>query len=108
MSTEKPQSIQPEPPEREDRVVVLLAGRLLEFLCGDVRRVLTWLYRACALLVVVDLAFFFGFADKEAHYPWENGIGFYAAYGFVACVLLVLISKFILRPLIIRKEDYYE
>ncbi len=99
---------QPETPEVEGRLPVLWAGRLLEFLCGDVRRVLTWLYRVCAILMVIDLAFFFGFADKEAHYPWEDQVGFYAAYGFVACVLLVLISKFILRPLIIRKEDYYE
>ena len=105
MSEDKTQS---EVPEAEDRVIVLWAGRLLEFLCGDVQRVLTWLYRVCAILVLVDLSFLLGFADKEAHYPWENGLGFYAAYGFVACVLLVLISKFILRPLIIRKEDYYE
>ena len=33
---------------------------------------------------------------------------FYAVYGFVACVLLVLVAKYILRPLVKRGEDYYD
>ena len=33
--------------------------------------------------------------------------GFYAAYGFIACVLLVLTAKS-LRRLLMRPEDYYE
>ena len=37
-----------------------------------------------------------------------KSFGFYAVYGFVACVVLVLVAKYILRPMVIRKEDYYE
>lgn len=92
----------------DKRAFVRGAGALLTFLCGDAGRLLKWLYRACALCVVLDLAFFFGWADKEAHFAWENGIGFYAAFGFVAGVVLVLFSKFVLRPLAMRREDYYE
>jgi hypothetical protein len=33
--------------------------------------------------------------------------GFYAFYGFVACVLLVLIAKQ-MRKVLMRKEDYYD
>ena len=33
--------------------------------------------------------------------------GFYAGYGFVACVLLVLIAKE-MRKLLMRREDYYD
>jgi hypothetical protein len=33
--------------------------------------------------------------------------GFYSVYGFVACVLLVLLAKE-MRKLLIRKEDYYD
>jgi len=32
--------------------------------------------------------------------------GFYALYGFVACVLLVLLAKE-MRKLVMRNEDYY-
>lgn len=48
------------------------------------------------------------FVHKDAHLPWEEWPGFYAIYGFVACVILVLVAKYILRPLVIRKEDYYD
>jgi hypothetical protein len=39
---------------------------------------------------------------------WFAGwFGFYAAYGFFACVALVLTAK-ALRRLLMRDEDYYE
>lgn len=41
----------------------------------------------------------FGFAET-----W----GYYALYGFVACVALVLAAKEGLRRLVKRPEDYYE
>jgi len=34
-------------------------------------------------------------------------IGFYSLYGFVACVILVLLAKE-MRKLVMRDEDYYE
>jgi len=45
---------------------------------------------------------------EDLHFGWESGFGFYAVFGFVACVSLVLIAKYILRPLVMRKEDYYD
>ena len=48
--------------------------------------ILKCLYAACAFFVLLELVFLFGWADKEAHYGWENMVGFYAAYGFVSCV----------------------
>ncbi len=41
-------------------------------------------------------------------FPWEEWPQFYAIFGFVACVVLVLIAKYILRPLVMREEDYYD
>ncbi len=57
----------------------------------------------CVVLFSVDFVI-----HKHAHLPWEEWPGFYAIYGFVACVILVLIAKYILRPLVKRKEDYYD
>jgi hypothetical protein len=48
------------------------------------------------------------FYHKHTIFAWEEYFGFYAVYGFVACVVLVIVSKFILRPLVMRKEDYYD
>ena len=49
-----------------------------------------------------------GFIRKHPHFPWEAWPEFYAVFGFVACVVLVLAAKYILRPLVKRREDYYD
>ena len=73
----------------------------------NVKKVLVGLYIGCGLLLLIDLVFrIIGF-DKHPYFKWEQWPGFYAVYGFVACVLLVLVSKYILRPLVMRGEDYY-
>jgi hypothetical protein len=55
------------------------------------------------LLLAIDF-----FHHKHAIFPWEEFFGFYSIYGFVACVVLVLVAKYILRPMVMRKEDYYD
>ncbi|ALC14978.1 MAG TPA: hypothetical protein VGA43_04520 [Deferrimonas sp.] len=69
----------------------------------NVKRLLFGFFTCVALLLMVD--FFF---HKHTLFPWEGAFGFYAVYGFVACVVLVLVAKYILRPLVMRKEDYYD
>ena len=69
----------------------------------NVKRLLVIFFSSIAILFVVDF-----FVHKHAHFPFETWPVFYAVFGFVACVLLVLISRFVLRPLVKREEDYYE
>ncbi len=40
-------------------------------------------------------------------HPWEAGFGFYAVFGFVACVILVLFAKE-MRKVLMRKGDHYD
>jgi hypothetical protein len=68
----------------------------------NVRRVVRGLVVACVILVGLDLV-----AHRHVAHPWEGVFGFYAVYGFVACVLLVLLAKE-MRKLLMRDEDYYE
>ena len=74
----------------------------------NVRKILVGLYAGCALLVLIDVIFWITGFDKHPYLRWEKWPGFYAVYGFVACVLLVLVSKYILRPLVMRDENYYD
>ena len=69
----------------------------------NVKRLLVIFFTLTGATLGIDL-----FYHKHAIFPWEEYFGFYAVYGFVACVILVIISKFILRPLVMRKEDYYD
>jgi len=59
-------------------------------------------YSACAILLALDLVL-----HRHAAHAWERLPGFYALFGFVACVTLVLIAKQ-LRRLLKRPEDYYD
>jgi membrane protein YdbS with pleckstrin-like domain len=69
----------------------------------NVTRLLVFFYAILVILLAIDF-----FIDKHPHFAWEAWPQFFAVYGFVACVLLVLVSKYVLRPLVKRKEDYYD
>ena len=47
------------------------------------------------------------FLEKHEDVELAATIGFYALYGFIACVALVLTAKG-LRRILMRPEDYYE
>lgn len=66
-------------------------------------------FGACAFMFLLDVWFFF--EHKHASFehgelPYETWFGFYSVYGFVSCVLLVLIAKQ-LRKVLKRPETYY-
>ncbi len=45
------------------------------------------------------------------HHPsfiWDTIPGFSAVYGFVSCILIVVVSKFIGHRGLMKKEDYYD
>jgi hypothetical protein len=68
----------------------------------NVDRLLKGLYVICILLVLADFVI-----HRHIGFNWEKIPAFYAIYGFVACVLLVIIAKRI-RNIVMRQEDYYD
>ena len=68
----------------------------------NVSRLLNVFYALCIILVIADFIL-----HRHIGFSWENIPAFYAIYGFVACVTLVVIAKKI-RTLVMRKEDYYD
>ena len=68
----------------------------------NVKRFLFVFYISLAVLLAVD-----PFVPKHAEFGWETSPGFFAAYGFVSCVLLIFVAR-VLRIFIMRGEDYYK
>ena len=68
----------------------------------NVQRLLTGFYVICGLLVVADFII-----HRHVTMVWELMPGFYAIYGFVACVLLVILAK-MMRKGLMREENYYD
>ena len=69
---------------------------------ANVRRVLAMIYVTCALLLLVDFI-----VHRHIEHPLESLPGFYAGFGFVGCVSLVIVAKE-LRRLVMRPEEYYD
>ncbi|MDX1734255.1 MAG: hypothetical protein R3228_07805 [Halioglobus sp.] len=68
----------------------------------NVQRVLWTLYTCATVLLLLELV-----VHRHTEHPWEWLPGFYPAYGFIGCVVLVVAAKW-LRRIIIRPEDYYQ
>ncbi|MBV1883005.1 MAG: hypothetical protein KUG82_15305 [Pseudomonadales bacterium] len=68
----------------------------------NIKRVLHFLYISCALLFALDFVI-----HRHTIHSWENLWGFYAIYGFIGCVVLVLVATG-MRKFIMRSEDYYD
>ena len=68
----------------------------------NVTKLFRGLVVVCALLLAADAVY-----DKHVELEAETWFGFYAIFGFVACVALVLAAKE-LRKFLMRDEDYYD
>jgi hypothetical protein len=68
----------------------------------NIKRVMHLLYICCAILFALDFVI-----HRHMIHSWERLWGFYALYGFVGCVVLVLVAKW-MRTFLMRSEDYYQ
>jgi hypothetical protein len=68
----------------------------------NIKRILYLLYGCCALLFFLDFVI-----HRHVVHSWESLWGFYPVYGFVGCVVLVLVAKW-MRTFLMRSEDYYD
>lgn len=66
------------------------------------KKILTVFFLFLAILIIID-----PFIYKHAYFGFDEYPSFYGAFGLVACILLVLAAKYILRPIVMRREDYY-
>ncbi len=84
--------------------------KLIDFLRDRLKTVIRISYAFLALMVVLDI-----FVDKQhAHTRIEHIPGFWALFGFVACVVIIIVSKWYGHVKwfgcfrIMAREDYYD
>lgn len=68
----------------------------------NIQKLLKVFYVICAVLLLLDFVI-----HRHVYHSWENLWGFYPLYGFVGCVVLVLVATW-MRTLLMRPENYYE
>ncbi len=81
--------------------------KLIEFLRKHLKTLIWICYAVLALLVVVDAIP--ALVNKEhAHTKLEHMPGFWSLFGFIACALIVIVSKWYGHTGIMTREDYYD
>jgi hypothetical protein len=68
----------------------------------NIALILKTFYALCIILVLLDF-----FVHRHIYVYFETIPAFYAIYGFVACVVLVVLAK-IMRKGLMRDEHYYD
>jgi len=68
----------------------------------NISKMLKVFYAICGLLVVADFI-----VHRHIYHSWEKLPAFYAIYGFIGCVVLVLTAKE-MRKVLMREEEYYD
>jgi len=68
----------------------------------SIKKLLRVFYAICIGVLLFDLVY-----HRHVAHPWENLWGFYALFGFVAYVALVLAAKE-MRKVLMRRETYYD
>ncbi len=78
-------------------------------------RLLEWMVRHGRLLSIVMLVIMAGLVIADLliepayrRYVWDGIGGFGAIYGFVSCILIIVVSKALGYALLYKPEDYYE
>lgn len=81
--------------------------KLIDFFRDRLQTVIRICYGILALLVVIDAIP--SLVDKSHAHTWPEHLpGFWAVFGFVACVVIIIGSKWFGHLGIMTREDYYD
>ncbi len=81
--------------------------KLIEFLRNRLKTVVRVCFAVLAVLVLFDAIP--AIVDKEhAHTATEHIPGFWAVFGFIGCVVIIILSKWFGHAGIMTREDYYD
>lgn len=79
-------------------------GKILENMVNNTKTLERIAYVILALTVVLDL-----FIPRDyVHFFWDDIPGFSAVYGFISCILIIIVSKALGHYWLSRPEDYYD
>lgn len=79
-------------------------GKILENMVNNAKTLVRIAYVILALTVVLDL-----FIPRDhVYFFWDDIPGFSAVYGFISCIVIIIVSKALGHYWLSRPEDYYD
>lgn len=67
-----------------------------------------WLVVSLTILVIFILLDLILENGGYVVFPWSHLVGFFALFGFIGCLVLILVAKLLGHYWLQRKEDYYD
>lgn len=65
-------------------------------------------YVALIIIALTEIAVVYVFHLGHGHFWFENLPAFGTIYGFISCILIIVVSKFLGKKWLMKKEDYYD
>ncbi|HVS11752.1 MAG TPA: hypothetical protein VMS76_17925 [Planctomycetota bacterium] len=65
-------------------------------------------YASLALVLAAEILLPLVFGADHAHFRFERFPGWGSLYGFASCVAIIVVSKWIGKAWLMRREDYYD
>ena len=71
-------------------------------------RLKRWFYAGLAVVALVEIVLPRLFRSGESYFSFEEFPAWGSLYGFVSCVLIIVVSKLLGKLWLTRREDYYD
>jgi len=70
-------------------------------------RIKRWFYVGLAVAALAEIVVLLVFHEKH-NFPFESWPAFGSLYGLASCVAIIIVSKFLGKVWLMRREDYYD
>ncbi len=72
-------------------------------------RIKRWFYVGLAVVVLAEIVLPLIFpSDHPHHFSFESWLAFGSLYGLASCVVIIVVSKFLGKVWLMRRENYYD
>ena len=71
-------------------------------------RIKRWFYVGLAIVAVAETVLPLMFPSDHSHFWFEGFPAWGSLYGLASCVAIILVSKFIGKVWLMRREDHYD
>ncbi len=71
-------------------------------------RIKRWFYVGLVIVAVAEIVLALMFPGDHSHFGFERFPAWGSLYGLASCVAIILVSKFIGKVWLMRREDHYD
>ncbi len=73
-----------------------------------VARIKRWFYVGLAVVALAEIVLPYIFHGDDHHFSFESFPAWGSIYGLISCAAIIVVSKFIGKVWLMRREDHYD